>query len=177
MRAEDSKETVMAVAEKLGYILSEDEAEKVYEAFLSLAGKKEYISARELDAIIATNAMQVPAKYELADYVVNTGNSFTPMVSVKLKSGEAFKEGISLGAGPVDAAFHAIEEITGTHYEVDDFQLHSASEGKDAAGETLVKLRAGGKIYSGRGVSTDIIGASIRAYINALNKIIYEEEE
>lgn len=177
MRAGDSKETVTAVAEKLGYILSAEDADKVYEAFEKLAGKKEYVSARELDAIIATNAMQVPAKYELVDYVVNTGNTITPMVSVKLKSNEVEKEGISLGAGPVDAAFHAIEEITGTHYEVDDFQLHSASEGKDAAGETLVKLRAGGKIYSGRGVSTDIIGASVRAYINALNKILYEEEE
>lgn len=177
MRADDSKETVISIAEKLGYILSPEDADKVYEAFLRLASKKEYVSAREFAAIIATSAMQVPAKYELADYVVNTGNSFTPMVSVKLKSNGTEKEGISLGAGPVDAAFHAIEEITGTHYEVDDFQLHSASEGKDAAGETLVKLRAGGKIYSGHGVSTDIIGASIRAYINALNKIMYEEEE
>ena len=177
LRADDTKETVIALAEKLGYILSEEDSDKVYEAFLKLAAKKEYVSARELDAIISTYAMQVPAKYELVDYVANTGNSITPMVSVKLKVSSEVREGISLGAGPVDAALLAIEEITGKHFEVDDFQLHSASEGKDAAGETLIKLRAGGKIYSGRGVSTDIIGAGIRAYLNALNKILYEEEE
>ena len=177
MRAGDSKEAVVAAAEKLGYILSEEDADKVYEAFLKLAAKKEFVSARELDAIISTSAMQVPAKYELVDYVASTGNYITPMVSVKLKSDNEVREGNSLGAGPVDAALLAIESITGKHFEVDDFQLRSASEGKDAAGETLIKLRAGGKIYSGRGVSTDIIGAGIRAYLNALNKILYEEEE
>lgn len=177
MRSDDSKETVIAFAEKLGYILSEEDSEKVYEAFVKLAAKKEFVSARELDAIISTNAMQVPAKYELVDYMASTGNSITPMVSVKLRNSSEVLEGISLGAGPVDAALLAIESITGKHFEVDDFQLHSASEGKDAAGETLIKLRAGGKIYSGRGVSTDIIGAGIRAYLNALNKILYEEEE
>ena len=177
MKAGETKETVAAVAEKLGYILSEEDCEKVYEAFKMLAAKKEYVTAKELDAIIATNAMQPPAKYELVDYVANTGNCITPMVSVKLKLSGSTREGISLGAGPIDAAFHAIEEITGTHYEVEDFQLRSASEGEDAAGETFVKLRSGGKIYAGRGVSTDIIGASIYAYVNALNRIVYEEEE
>ena len=85
-------------------------------------------------------------------------------------------EGISLGDGPIDASFLAIEQIVGHHYELDDFQIQAITEGREAMGETVVKLRSGGKVYSGRGISTDIIGASILAYVNALNKIVYEEE-
>ena len=77
----------------------------------------------------------------------------------------------------MDASFLAIEQIAGRHYELDDFQIQAVTEGREAMGEAIVKLRAGGKLYSGRGISTDIIGSSIRAYINALNKIAYEEEE
>ena len=83
-------------------------------------------------------------------------------------------EGISLGDGPIDAAFLAIEQIEGHHYELDDFQIQAVTEGREAMGEAVVKLRSEGKLFSGRGISTDIVGASIHAYINALNKIVYE---
>ena len=86
-------------------------------------------------------------------------------------------EGISTGDGAIDAAFNSIEKATGRHFELDDFQIQSVTEGREAMGETLVRLRADGKLYSGKGISTDIVGAGIMAYINALNKIIYEEEE
>ena len=86
-------------------------------------------------------------------------------------------EGVSIGDGPIDAAFLAIESITGRHYELDDFQVRSVTEGREAMGETVVKLRSNGKLYSGRGTSTDIVGSSIRAYVNAINKIVYEEVE
>ena len=69
-----------------------------------------------------------------------------------------------------------IEKIIGHHYELDDFQIQSVTEGREAMGEAVVKLRSNGKLYSGKGISTDIIGASITAYINALNKIVYEEK-
>ena len=80
-----------------------------------------------------------------------------------------------MGDGPIDAAFHAIEGIIGHHYELDDFQISAITKGREAVGNAIVRLRSGGKLYSGNGVSTDIVGASIRAYINALNKIVYEE--
>ena len=83
--------------------------------------------------------------------------------------------GVSAGSGPIDAAFMAIEQIVGCHYELDDFQIQSVTEGKEAMGSALVKLRSNGKVYAGKGVSTDIISASIRAYVSALNKIVYEE--
>ena len=69
----------------------------------------------------------------------------------------------------------AVEQIVGHHYELDDFQIQSVTEGKQALGSAVVKLRNGGKLYSGTGISSDILSASVRAYINAVNKIVYEE--
>ena len=172
----DTIEAVMKAAETLGYDLSEDDAEKVFEEFQRIAKKKENIGLKELDAIIASSAMQVPPTYKLDGYIVNTGNHITSMVHIKLDVKGELKEGISLGDGPIDAAFKGIEQITGRHFELDGFQISAVTEGGTAAGEALVKLRSQGKLYSGRGLSTDIIGASIRAYLIALNKIAYEEE-
>ena len=93
---------------------------------------------------------------------------------ILIKDGEKLS-GVSIGDGPIDAAFRAIEQSIGYHYELDDFQIQSVTEGKEALGAALVRLRSNGKLYSGNGLSTDIVGASIRAYINALNKIIFEE--
>ena len=72
--------------------------------------------------------------------------------------------------------FVALEQIMGCHFELDDFQIQAVTEGREAMGQTVVKLRSGGKVYSGKGISTDIVGASIRAYLSALNKIVYEEK-
>ena len=93
-------------------------------------------------------------------------------------NGKGGKElrGLCAGDGPIDASFLAIEQIVGHHYELDDFQIQAVTEGREAMGETVVRLRSGGRIYSGRGISTDIIGSGIAAYVNALNKIAYEEE-
>ena len=86
-------------------------------------------------------------------------------------------EGTASGDGVIDAAFNSVEQATGRHFELDDFQIQSVTEGREAMGETVVRLRWEGKLYSGRGISTDIVGAGIMAYINAVNKIVYEEEE
>ena len=113
----------------------------------------------------------------LKSYVINSGNVITATANIQLEKKGALTEGISVGDGPIDAAFLAIERITGRHYELDDFQIQSVTEGREAMGQTVVKLRSGGKVYSGRGISTDIVGASIHAYLSALNKIVYEEAE
>ncbi|MDO4401043.1 MAG: alpha-isopropylmalate synthase regulatory domain-containing protein, partial [Coriobacteriia bacterium] len=91
------------------------------------------------------------------------------------KNGEKIEK-VAVGDGPIDAAFAAVEAITGKRYELDDWQMQSVTEGQEAMGEAIVKIMNDGKVYSGRGISTDIIGSSIRAYLNALNKIVYEEE-
>ena len=90
------------------------------------------------------------------------------------KKGEQL-HGICMGDGPIDAAFKALEQIMGCHFELDDFQIQAVTEGKEAMGSALVKLRADGKLYAGTGISTDIMGASIRAYLSAVNKIVFEQ--
>ena len=172
--ANDSAADVSNAVAKLGYDLSEDDKAKVYEEFLRVAEKKK-VGAKELDAIVASVALQVPSTYQLVSYVINNGNIITASAQIALsKNGETIM-GVSIGDGPIDAAFLAIDQIIGHHYELDDFQIQSVTEGKEAMGSAIVKLRSGGKLYSGNGISTDIIGASIRAYINAVNKIVYEE--
>ena len=100
----------------------------------------------------------------------------TPTANITHEKDGVRQNGLSTGDGPIDAAFLAIEKITGHHYELDDFQIQSVTEGREAMGDALVKLRSDGELYSGKGISTDIIGASIRAYISALNKIVYDAD-
>ena len=172
--AKDTKETVIAAAVKLGYDLSEEDCAKVYEEFCRVAEKKN-VGAKELDAIIATVALQVPETFKLENYVITSGNIISSSAQITLsKNGESV-QGVQIGDGPINAAFLAIESIIGAHYELDDFQIQSVTEGRQALGSAIVKLRSNGKLYSGNGISTDIIGASIKAYINAVNKIVYEE--
>lgn len=173
----DEMPAVIKAAETMGYDLSEEDGIRVFEAFRRIAERKEQISYKELDAIIASAAMQVPAAYKVESFVVNTGNNISAMAHMKLSRGGNILEGVSLGDGCIDAAFLSIEKIVGKHYELDDFQIQAITEGREAMGQTIVKLRSNGKLYSGRGISTDIVGASVHAYINALNKIVYEEEE
>ena len=172
----DDINTVRVVTEKMGYELSDDDIKRVHDEIGSVGGKKK-IGAKELDAIIASVAMQVAPTYRLKSYVMNNGNIITPTAQIELETGGETKHGFCIGDGPVDAAFLAIEQITGHHYELDDFQIRAVTEGREALGESIVKLRSDGKLFSGRGISTDIVGASINAYINALNKICFEESE
>ena len=173
----ESRESVSRAIIKMGYDLSEEDLEKVWQRFTALSGTKEIISMKELEAIVATEALQVPPAYTDVQYVINTGSGIGAMSHMKLSLHGKPLEGISAGDGAIDAAFNSIEKATGRHFELDDFQIQSVTEGREAMGETLVRLRSEGKIYSGKGISTDIVGAGIMAYINALNKIIYEEEE
>jgi 2-isopropylmalate synthase len=172
----DDQAAVCGITQKLGYDLSDEDCEKVYEEFKKLAEKKEKVSAKELDAIVAAVALQVPPTYKLLSYIINTGNIITASAQIKVKKADGTElEGISMGDGPIDAAFRAVEQITGNHYELDDFQIQSVTEGREAMGSALIRLRENGKLYSGSGISTDIIGASINAYLGAVNKIVYEE--
>jgi len=177
LTAHDDATAVAKAAQKLGYDLSEEDQVRVYDAFLRIAAKKEQVSSKELDAIVASAAMQVPSTYKLDTFVITSGNTISSTAHIKLIKNHVPMEGVSIGDGPIDAAFVAIEKITGRHYELDDFQLQAVTEGREAMGQTVVKLRSGGKVYSGRGISTDIVAAGIHAYLSALNKIVYEEEE
>ena len=170
----DDQTAVTVAVKKLGYELSEEDNARVYEEFLRVADRKT-VGAKELDAIVASVALQVPPSYKLKSYVINNGNIISASAQITLERDGKDLPGICIGDGPMDAAFKAVEQIIGHHYELDDFQIQSVTEGKEAMGSALVKLRSNGKLYSGNGISTDIVGAGIRAYINAVNKIVYEE--
>ena len=173
--ANDGINEVISVIHQLGYELSDEDNSKVFEAFRQVAQNKHFVGPRELDAIIASTAMQVPSAYKLDSFVINSGNVIRATANIALEKDGQKLFSVAVGDGPVDASFLAIEQIIGHHYELDDFQIQTVTEGREAMGSALVKLRANGKLYSGNGISTDIIGASIRAYLSALNKIVYEE--
>lgn len=174
LTAGDSIEEMVKVVLHLGYDLGEEDNARVYESFQRIAAKKHFVSARELDAIVASSAMQVPSTYRILNYVITCGNMTSAMANLTLEKDGEKRQGVCAGDGPVDAAFLAIEQIIGHHYELADYQIQTVTEGREAMGSALVKLRSNGKLYSGNGLSTDVIGASIRAYISALNKIVYE---
>ena len=170
----DDIKTVSTVIAKMGYDLSDEDVTNVYAEVVKTA-KKKPVGMRELDAIIASTTLQVAPTYKLKSYVINSGNVISASSVMTLeKNGEEI-EGMTVGDGPIDAAIQCIEKIVGRHFELDDFQIQSVTEGREALGTAIVKLRSQGKLYSGRGVSTDIVEASINAYINALNKICFEE--
>ncbi|MCL2126433.1 MAG: hypothetical protein FWH33_10680 [Oscillospiraceae bacterium] len=158
----------------LGYDVSEDDLGHIFAQFKEIARNKKVVS-RDIDALVAETAGQAAPTYQLRNYVINSGSAITATAFVELSKEGVSKESLSAGDGPIDAAFKAAEQILGTHFELEDFQLQAVTGGREATGDALVKLRHSGKLYSGRGVSTDVIGASIRAFLSAVNKIVYEE--
>lgn len=162
-------------AEVLGYELSDSDIGNVYKSLMQVCEKKGAVGSKEFEALIASSAMQAPSTYHFETYTTTSSNVASSMSQVTLKCNDEIICGVSNGDGPIDSAFRAIEQCIGHHYELDDFQVQSVTEGKEALGSALVRLRNNGKLYSGNGTSTDIVAASIRAYINALNKIVFEE--
>ena len=173
--SDSSMAQVAEAAEVLGYELSDADIGNVYKALMQVCEKKGAVSSKEFEALIASSAMQAPSTYHFETYTTTCSNVANSMSQVTLKCNGEIICGVSEGEGPIDSAFRAIEQCIGHHYELDDFQVQSVTEGKEALGSALVRLRNNGKLYSGNGTSTDIIAASIRAYINALNKIVFEE--
>ena len=174
----DSDSSVAQVAHSasvLGYELSDSDVGNVHKALMQVCEKKGAVGSKEFEALIASSAMQAPSTYHFETYTTTSSNVANSMSQVTLKCNDEIICGVASGDGPVDSAFRAIEQCIGHHYELDDFQVQSVTEGKEALGSALVRLRNNGKLYSGNGTSTDIIAASIRAYINALNKIVFEE--
>lgn len=173
--ADSSVAQVAQAATVLGYELSDSDIGNVYKAMKHVCDKKGAVGAKEFEALIASSAMQAPSTYHFETYTTTSSNVGGSMSQVTLKCNNEIICGVSGGEGPIDSAFRAIEQCIGHHYELDDFQVQSVTEGKEALGSALVRLRNNGKLYSGNGTSTDIVSASIRAYINALNKIVFEE--
>lgn len=191
----------------LGYDLTDEELLVAFEKFKDLADKKKQVYDKDIEAIVAKEVTQVPRTFSLNNFVINSGNSITSTAVIALNKGDKVIEKVSRGDGPIDAAYKAIDKIVGKKLALEDFQLNSITEGEDALGDAFVVIRGdenGTKVtstgssnsadsdanlkgdfiagndspsYKGRGLSTDVIEASIHAYINAVNKLYFAESE
>ena len=160
----------------LGYNLNKDELDEAFNKFKILADRKGSTDA-DLEVLLQHKAVQVPEIYKLDRFVINTGNTITATASVRLikqNGDDQVIEEVSTGDGPIDAAFKAIDKSG--YFTLEDYTLRSVTEGQDAQGEAYVKIRLGSRLYTGKGVSTDVFEASVLSYVNAINKMIYEEK-
>jgi 2-isopropylmalate synthase len=158
---------------ELGYSLSEEDLSRAFTAFKELADKKKEVTDRDIESLIAQELRTISEVYHLDCVQVSCGDRGIPTASVRLigPGGEALSDA-SPGAGPVDAVYKAINRIVGVPNELTEFTIKSVTEGIDAIGEVLIRIESGGVTYTGRGADTDVIVASAKAYMNALNRLL-----
>jgi len=161
---------------KLGYKLAEKELDLVFKDFKALADKKKEVFDDDLIALVDKEIVQTPQTYKLMYLSVLTESDKEPKVSIKLKSPSKVLNGAGTGSGPVDAAYKIIDKMIGRKTKLLDYQIKSVTVGKDAQGEVTVKVEgAPGEVLIGHGLSTDVIEASVRAYLDAINKILHRQ--
>lgn len=158
-------------AKKLGFKLNPEELNKAFSDFKKLADKKKYVFDEDIEAILEEKAVLETEQWKLDYLKVTTESGKQPFAHVILNFNGKKKEATSNGDGPVDACYKAIEKLAGTEAKVAHYGIQSMTGGKDAMGEVIVKLQVKNREVSGRGTSTDIIEASVKAYVFALNKI------
>ena len=157
---------------KLGYSLSKEQIDEAFRHFKIIADKKKEVYDEDLGTIVDEEISKIPARCHLVHFNISSGDEIKPAASIKIKLNNKIFEAVSSGDGPVDACYKAIDKITGLTGKLLDYQIRSVTSGKDALGEVSIKIESKGRIVSGRGASTDIIEASIKAYINVVNKLV-----
>ncbi len=168
--------------EELGFVLSKEELDRCFEEFKVVCDKKKNITDADLEAIVTHNTNVVYEDeadgYKLDWFQMSTSNFTTATCTVSLEKDGEKKEDVALGDGPIDAAYNAIDAIIQpSPHSFDIFNIHSISEGKDTLGDVTVKVNAYDRTFTGRGLSTDIMEASINAYIKALNRMAAYERK
>ncbi len=155
----------------LGFELTDVELDGVFEKFKILADKKKYVFDEDVERLVEDVVSDIPTVWELVHMETRIATDETPKAKIKLRVHGKLKSGSSKGDGPVDACYRALEKITGIKVKLTDYSINSVTSGKDALGEVRVKMKVQGKEVIGRGSSTDVIEASVQAYLRALNKI------
>lgn len=159
---------------EMGYNLSQEEITKAFEKFKELADKKKTVTDRDIEALAGEKVSAVEEVYKLDSFQINSGNKVIATATVSMfRNGEHLTEAAT-GDGPINAAFKAIERSVGFEVHLEDYSLKGVTEGADALGEATVRVMKDNRIYVGRGVSTDVIEASVKAYINAINRVIHD---
>jgi 2-isopropylmalate synthase len=159
--------------EDLGYKLTDEELNKAFERFKRLADQKKEVYEEDLEAIVAEELQTIPETYKLRSLHVESGTDMTPTAQIELEvAGQILKQ-VGKGDGPVDAAYRTIAAMTQTKSTLVTYAVKAITGGTDAQGEVMVKVEEGPKTVTGHGADTDIIVASAKAYLNALNKLAY----
>ncbi len=161
---------------ELGYVIDEQRLSESFDRFKELADRKKDVSDLDLRALVEMEQIEIPEDIELDSFVINSGNKMTSTAVIKMVYDGNRVEEAATGDGPVDAAFNAIERCIGESFVLEDYIVRSVTGGKDAQGEVVVKLSKGGKKVKGRGLSTDIVEASVKAYIDAINRYYYQKK-
>ncbi len=162
--------------EELGYDLAKEDLERAYFFFTKLADQKKEVYDEDLIAIVQDGMKIIPDTYRLKYVHSAGGNQQLSSAVVKLEKGSEIYTESAFGDGPVHSSYKAIDKITGFHGRLLDYTVNSVTRGKDALGEVFVHVDFDGRSYTGKAASVDIIDASARAYLNAVNKAVYERQ-
>lgn len=165
--------------QELGFDLTPEELDKAFERFKIIADKKKEVYDEDIEAIIADEVYSIPTKYQLVYMNVMTSLNGVPTATIKLKTDDGREiTDAGIGVGSVDAVYKTIDKLVDADYKLADFVVKSVTGGTDAIGEVTVKLETpDGRVYTGRGASLDIVEASAKAYINAINKLVYYQSK
>ena len=158
--------------QELGYALSKEEIDQVYQRFVQIADRKREVFDEDLAALISDGIRIVEQVYVLEYLHVASGTGTLPTASVKMRVAGEMKTAVALGDGPVDAAYEAIREAIGLTPKLQEYSIRAVTGGKEALGEATVRIRENERLFIGRGVSTDIIEASAKAYVDAINRMV-----
>src|SRR5262245_59944677 len=172
MGKHSGRHALAARLKKLGFDLDEGDLGKAFKRFKDLADKKKEVFDEDLITIVTDDASQVKETYALDYLHVISGTGVIPSATVRLIKEEQRFQDSGVGDGPVDAVLAAIDAITGLKGKLIDYQLRAVTGGKDALGEVSVRVDFDGTVVGGKGGSTDVIEASARAYVNALNRLV-----
>ncbi len=159
----------------LGYELSEEETNRVFRRFKILTDRKQELTDKDLRAIVEEEILRVPEVYRLAYLHISSGTTVVPTATIGLEKDGKKVDEAACGDGPVDAIYRAIDKITGCQCTLVSYAIDALTAGKDALGEVTARVRSNSTttVYTGRGVSPDILEASAKAYLNAINRIIH----
>ena len=155
--------------EELGFELNEEQLTVVYTKFMELADKKKEVFDEDIVALLDDELADIPETFHLEYMHCSSGTGTLPSATVRIVRGEEILQEAAWGDGPVDAAFQAISKATEMDLELENYNIRAVTHSSEALGEAVLRIRQGDKTYGGRGVSTDIIEASAKAYISALN--------
>ena len=157
--------------EKLGITLTNDQLEQAFERFKILSDQKKYVFDQDLEAIVEDQISRIPQTWQLERLKISSETGKTPEAGITLVHNGKSQTATSEGDGPVDACYRAVEKITGIKAQLVHYGIQSVTSGKDALGEVNIKIVIEGREVTGRGTSTDVIEASVKAYLFALNKV------